>query len=67
MMTIIIEDFTWNAYEFIHFDSDYYQYSWYYDKFNDNISYELALDRIYKYDTRIYKITILPLDATFSI
>ena len=65
-MTTIIEDFTWNAYEFIRFDSDYYRYTWYYDNFNDIITYDLVLDRIYKYNTRTCKITILPLEATFS-
>ena len=52
----------WNAFEFIRFDSDYYRYSWYYDKFNDNMSYELVLGRTYEYDTRTCEITILPLD-----
>ena len=62
MMTIIIEDFTWNACEFIRFDSDYYRYSWYYEKFNDNISYKLVLGKIYEYDTQKCKIIILPLN-----
>ena len=72
-----MEDFTWNAREFIYFDLDYYRYLWYYENFNDMITYELVLGKIYKYDTQTYeisilpldmkKITIFPLDVTFSV
>ena len=48
--------------EFICYDSDYYRYSSYHKKFNIIISYELVIGRIYKYDTRTCKITILPLN-----
>ena len=76
MTMTIIEDISWMSWKFTRYDSDYYWYSWYYVKFNDNITYHLELCRIYKYDTRTCKITILPLnmkitilslDATFSV
>ena len=49
-----------NAWEFIHFDLDYYRYSWYYEKVNDNISYKLVLGRISKYDIEHAKLPFCP-------
>ena len=48
--------------KFICYDLNYYRYSCYHDKFNDIISYELVIGRIYNYGTQTCKITILPLD-----
>ena len=46
----IIEDFKWNTCEFIRFELNYYRYSWNYDNFNEIITYELVLGRIFNYD-----------------
>ena len=51
--------------EFICYNSNFYRCSWYYNKFNNNIIYELVISSIYNYDTWTCKIMIFAFGYDF--